>query len=253
MYTSIQQDFNFSTKDFNIALSVISTLLFFIIYWFVAQSKRIKNFFEDKYDTDQASYRFIVFTKFFGLISMGFFPAIICITFIPDCSLKSIGLYINPATTYFSLVWISALLLIVVPLTYFSAKNPKNWKNYPQIRAKYWTNRMLIMNGVGWFVYLFGYELLFRGILLFVLEDEMGLWPAIIINVAMYSATHIPKGLDETIGAIPLGFVLCILTLLSGTIWIAFFVHVAMAWTNTYTSFYFNPITNHISKKENEK
>ena len=44
------------------------------------------------------------------------------------------------------------------------------------------------------------------------------MWPAIAINIALYSATHILKGLDETIGAIPLGFVLCLLTISSGTI-----------------------------------
>ena len=69
----------------------------------------------------------------------------------------------------------------------------------------------------------------------------VGMWIAIAINTAMYSATHIPKGLDETIGAIPLGIVLCLLTIASGTIWIAFLVHVAMAWTNSLTAFKFHP------------
>jgi membrane protease YdiL (CAAX protease family) len=67
------------------------------------------------------------------------------------------------------------------------------------------------------------------------------MWPAITINSALYSATHIPKGLDETIGAIPLGFVLSLLTISSGTIWIAFIVHVVMAWTNTFTALKFHP------------
>ena len=31
------------------------------------------------------------------------------------------------------------------------------------------------------------------------LIDPLGMWPAIAINIALYSATHIPKGLDETI------------------------------------------------------
>ena len=81
---------------------------------------------------------------------------------------------------------------------------------------------------------------------MFPLIEPLGVWPAIAVNIALYSATHIPKGLDETIGAIPLGLVLCLLTLSSGTIWIAFFVHVAMAWTNTFTALRFNPDTNYI-------
>ena len=118
---------------------------------------------------------------------------------------------------------------------------PKNLLNYPQIRAKVWTKKMLFINALGWFLYLFGYEFLFRGILLIPLVEALGMWPAIAINIALYSATHIPKGLDETLGAIPLGFVLCLLTISSGTIWIAFIVHVVMAWTNTFTALKFHP------------
>ena len=100
---------------------------------------------------------------------------------------------------------------------------------------------MVYLNLLGWFLYLFGYEFLFRGVLLIPVVKALGVWPAIAINVAIYSATHIPKGLDETVGAIPLGLALCLLTLATGTIWIAFLVHVTMAWTNTLTSLKFNP------------
>ena len=107
----------------------------------------------------------------------------------------------------------------------------------------------MLTEGLGWFIYLFGYELLFRGILLFPLVAAIGVWPAIGVNIALYSATHIPKGVEETIGAVPLGLVLCILTLLSGNIWIAFLVHVLMAWTNTFTALHFNPEMTYASKK----
>ncbi|MBW6536391.1 MAG: CPBP family intramembrane metalloprotease [Mariniphaga sp.] len=99
----------------------------------------------------------------------------------------------------------------------------------------------MVINLLGWFLYLLGYEFLFRGILLFSLVEPLGVWPAIAVNIALYSATHIPKGLAEAIGAIPLGLIFCLLTLASGTIWIAFIVHVAMAWTNSLTSVKFNP------------
>jgi membrane protease YdiL (CAAX protease family) len=151
------------------------------------------------------------------------------------------GLTIKPETTFFSMVWILGLSALVVPLAYISAKKPKNLVNYPQIRAKEWTWKTVFINALGWALYLFGYEMLFRGTLLFPLVQSIGVWPAIAINIALYSATHIPKGLDETIGAVPLGLVLCVLTLLSGTIWIAFFVHLALAWTNSFTALKFHP------------
>ena len=166
--------------------------------------------------------------------------------FLKDFSLSDYGLVYIEETTLYSIVWTLGLSVLVIPLVHFSARKPKNLVNYPQIRAKVWTKKMVYMNALGWFLYLFGYEFLFRGVLLFPLIEPLGVWPAIAVNIALYSATHIPKGLDETIGAIPLGLVLCLLTLSSGTIWIAFFVHVAMAWTNTFTALRFNPETNYI-------
>ena len=110
-----------------------------------------------------------------------------------------------------------------------------------QIRARIWTHKTVLLNIVGWALYLFGYEFLFRGILLFPLAETLGVWPAIAVNIALYSTTHIPKGMQETIGAIPFGLVLSLLTLASGNIWIAFVVHLAMALTNSFTSLKYHP------------
>lgn len=224
-----------------ICLPIMLTLVFFVLYWFTAQSTKIKDRFYAKYDFDTASTKHIFFTKYFGLISMGILPTAICLILLPQITLGELGLTIIPETALFTVVWTVGLSLLVMPLAYFSAKNPKNHVNYPQIRAKIWTKKTMVINGLGWFLYLLGYEFLFRGVLLVPLVEPLGMWPAIAINVAMYSATHIPKGLDETIGAAFLGFVLCLLTLASGTIWIAFIVHVVMAWTNTFTSLKYNP------------
>jgi membrane protease YdiL (CAAX protease family) len=176
---------------------------------------------------------------------MGVVPTILCLAFIPEISLSQLGLSVIPETTLFTVVWTVGLCALTIPLAFFSAKNPKNFVNYPQIRTKVWSKKTLFLSLLGWAIYLFGYEFLFRGVLFVPLVEPLGLWPAIAINVALYSATHIPKGLDETIGAIPLGIVLCLLTLASGTIWIAFIVHLSMAWTNNLVSLKYNPDINY--------
>ncbi len=238
---SFPVDLSWSSLDLRVCLPIVLALVFFVVYWFTAQSESIKQRFYKKYDHDTASIKHIFFTKYFGFISMGVAPTVICLALIPDISLADYGLTIIPETTVFTLVWTLGLCVLVIPLAYFSAKKPKNLVNYPQIRAKEWTSKTLFINLLGWALYLFGYEFLFRGTLLIPLVEPLGVWPAIAINIALYSATHIPKGLDETIGAIPLGIVLCLLTLASGTIWIAFIVHVAMAWTNSLTALRFHP------------
>ena len=244
MFESFEVNTSWSATDTQVFLPIFFALIFFVTYWFTAQSEKIKAMFFAKNDPDQASIKHIFFTKYFGFISMGVIPTILCLIFVPGISLADYGLTIIPETTMFTLAWTIGLSILVIPLAYFSAKKPKNLVNYPQIRAKNWTKKTLFINLLGWALYLFGYEFLFRGTLLIPLVEPLGVWPAIAINIALYSATHIPKGLDETLGAIPLGLVLCLLTLASGTIWIAFIVHVAMAWTNSLTALKHHPDIN---------
>ncbi len=241
MYQYFDFDYSWNAEKTRVFVPIVSALVFFVIYWFTAQSPKIKQRFYDKYEFDEASTKHIFFTKYFGFISMGIAPTIVCSLFIPDISLADYGLTFIPETTFFTIVWTVGLSAVIIPLAAFSAKKPKNLVNYPQIRAKNWTRKTYVLNLLGWALYLFGYEFLFRGILFIPLIEPMGLWGAIAVNIALYSATHIPKGLDETIGAIPLGLGLCFLTVASGTIWIAFLVHVAMAWTNSLTALKHHP------------
>ena len=241
MFNYYPIDFSLKPNDLKTIVPILLALVFFVVYWFTANSDKIKTKFYSKNDFDTASVKHIFFTKYFGFIAMGVIPTIICLLTIKDLTLADYGLTIIPETTLFTIIWTLGLCVLVIPLAAFSAKKPKNLVNYPQIRAKNWTKSIYFKNLLGWALYLFGYEFLFRGILLIPLVDTLGMWPAIAINIALYSATHIPKGLDETIGAIPLGFVLCLLTLASGTIWIAFIVHVAMAWTNSLTALKHHP------------
>ncbi|MFM8595864.1 MAG: lysostaphin resistance A-like protein [Flavobacteriales bacterium] len=216
-------------------------LIGFVVFWFGSKSEKIKARYFARHDHDRAWLKFIYMTKWLGFFSMGIFPLLILLLLEPQRGLSYYGLNFRSDTLIFNLLVTTGLLLIVIPLAAFSAKKEKNLINYPQIRAKIWTKKTYRLNLLGWAVYLIGYELLFRGLLLFPLVEAYGIWLAIAVNVALYSATHIPKGLDETIGAIPLGFVLCLLTLMAGNIWIAIIVHIGMAWTNSLTALKHHP------------
>ncbi|MBK8558078.1 MAG: CPBP family intramembrane metalloprotease [Lewinellaceae bacterium] len=69
----------------------------------------------------------------------------------------------------------------------------------------------------------------------------MGVWPAIAINTSLYAITHVPKGETEGIGAIPLGVLFCLITLESGTIWVAVLVHWVMSLSNEWLSLKHHP------------
>ncbi|MDR2542473.1 MAG: CPBP family intramembrane metalloprotease [Treponema sp.] len=250
MYNYFEMNLEWTPLNMQVVVPILCALVFFVAYWFAAKSESIKSSFYKKYDFDKASANHIFFTKCAGFFLMGVLPTIICLLLIDGLTLAGIGLTFYTETAFFTLVWTVGLCILVIPIASFSARKPKNLINYPQIRAKTWTRSIYYKNLIGWALYLFGYELLFRGVLFMPLIGPLGIWPAVAINVALYSATHIPKGLDETIGAIPLGAVLCLLTAASGTIWIAVIVHIAMAWTNCLTALKHHP---EIHYRPNEK
>lgn len=233
-------DSNFSHKDFIVCLTLGISLLGFCLFWFVSKSKKLEKEYIQKHGEEKASEKFILFTKYWGFVWMGVIPALVCLVFIPDYSLADYGVKWNGDTGLISLYWIAGLSAAVTVINYFNARKPKSQSMYPQIRSKVWNKNLLFKYFAGWFFYLLGYEFMFRGIMFFPLVDILGVWPAVAVNTAMYSATHIPKGLDETIGAAVLGIVLCLLTLQTGTIWIALFVHVALAWTNSWFALFHN-------------
>ena len=247
---AIPIDFSLSNQAWLLSVPILLTLVGFSVFWFISKDSGIKRRFYEESDTNLDNTNHIFFTKVVGFLSMGLIPLVIMLILFPNTDLAYYGFTIIPETSMLSLLWIVLLSIAVIPLAYFSAKKPKNLLNYPQIRAREWSRRTFYLNLFGWFIYLVGYEVLFRGTLLFPIYQLVGLWPAIAINVALYAATHIPKGIEETIGAVPLGIVLCILTLQTGTLWIAIFVHVALAWTNSLTALKFHPDIHYKSRKK---
>ena len=85
------------------------------------------------------------------------------------------------------------------------------------------------MLAVGWISYLVAYELLFRGYLLFSCLQAFGIWPAVTLNVALYSSLHLHTGMKEAMAAIPFGIVLIFATLLSESIIPAVILHAVQA------------------------
>jgi len=234
-------DLTFYHENLRIFIPIVAGLIGFIIFWFTQKSDRLKQKYLNRLGQDKGSARFINSTRYLGGFTIGILPSVVYLIAFPETSFSDVGLTLYRDTIIKTILWIVGLSIVVIMLAFFSARKPENLINYPQIRAAEWNRKMIAGNMVSWAAYLLGYELFFRGVLLFPLVGNIGLWPAIAVNIGLYSATHIPKGLSETIGAIPLSIVLCLLSVSTGTIWIAFFVHLAMAWTNFLTALKHNP------------
>lgn len=221
--------------EVNAILSISALTFAYTVYHFLIRSEALQARFEQKWGKEQTKIYWIYFQRWLGVVLYGVIPLVL--VFIQQIDCQEVGLaFKHPVPT---LLWTLGLSALVIPLNYFAAKAPDNQAMYPQIRIQPpWPRALLINSAFTWFAYLLAYEFAFRGFLFFTCEKEMGLPLAISVNVSLYVLVHIAKGWKEAVGAVPLGIVLCLLTYQTGTIWIAFLVHVVMAWANEWWSYY---------------
>lgn len=210
----------------------------FSIYHFVSISDKTRSQFENKYGAVKGHTKMTLFNRYLGAATIGIIPAIVLVLVMG----KSFGDYgLKFQNGLLSLYWIAGIACIVVPMNFFNSRKDKNLAFYPNIREKEWSKGLVASNALSWMAYLFGYELMFRGLLLFATVPILGEWPAIALNAALYALVHVPKNLPETVGAVPLGILLCLITLTTGTIWVAFFVHITLALSNSFFSLKHHP------------
>jgi membrane protease YdiL (CAAX protease family) len=173
-----------------------------------------------------------------GFLLFGVIPFIILLATSKE-PLHEYGLNFKnfPAT----LRWLCLFMPVVVVFDFFMARSEKNLSSYPQIREKEWSYATLLKSTLTWILYLAGYEYMFRGFLLFSCSHYFCSSLSIAINTLIYSLAHINKGISEILGSIPLGIILCIITLNTGSIVFAFIIHVTLALGNEWFSIYANP------------
>lgn len=222
----------------NVAISVAVVTIAFLIYHFASGSETLKHKIEVWLGETDTSYRLVLFNRFLGMLVYGGLP-LLAIVFMADTHLQDFGFRSQPGID--SWMWIAILSVVIIIMNFFNAPNKANLAMYPQMRIPVWTANTLFISAITWILYLAAYEFMFRGFLLYALYDELGMIAAIAINTSIYSLVHVPKGRNEALGALPLGILLCYLTLITGNILIAFSVHVVMALTNEWFSLRVHP------------
>jgi membrane protease YdiL (CAAX protease family) len=208
------------------------------VFHFVSLSGKVRQGFISRYGPQRGAVNFTLFCRYLGGFTIGIIPAAVMLAVLGQ-PLSDFGVHFQDGM--FSLYWVLALTTIFIFINYFNTQKEKHLAFYPNVRAEEWSLGLVANAALSWAVYLFGYELMFRGFLLFASIPLLGAWPAIVLNVVFYVLVHVPKNLEESIGSAPLGLLLCLITLTTGTIWVAVFSHIALAWSNLLFSIKHHP------------
>ena len=228
---------SFNSISFKITVILFLIIIFYYCYYFFANSQYLKNFISRNENEQRNKVVLFLAEKFTGFLFLGFVPGIIYYFTLGPFWIQ-FGLNLKILAD--NIILIALLVIIIAALIYLNQKlRPSN--NSLQMNFQEWNIRLFTLDVVGWLGYLAAYEFLFRGILLFACYDYFGFWPAIAVNVVIYSAIHMVNGKDQTIGALFFGTLACYLTLSRGTIFIPFFMHASLSLFSDYFSIKFNP------------
>lgn len=205
-----------------IAISIIGYLL----YFYFLKSEIIRQHFQKLFHPRKASFYWVQFTRGIAFMCMAILPLVFIL--FCDHTFWSPNFTWKNQDSLFTFI----LAIILIPLGAINSRSKDHLIQYPQVRMDKWNPIEYIINILSWGIYLLGYEYLFRGVLFMGLLPFFSSLQAIAINTTLYSLAHLYKGKKETLGSIPLGIVLCLITLETRTIWTAFAVHWIMASNN---------------------
>ena len=142
---------------------------------------------------------------------------------------------------------------VMIAFNHFhTSRNAKIREQYPEMRYSDWTINRVLLDASGWFLFLFGYEFLFRGLVLHASLAVMPVFWAILLNITLYAIAHLPKSKDEVIGAFFFGIILCLVTIKTGNIWFAVILHFIQAFSTGLFSIMNNKDMHFLTQKSND-
>lgn len=126
----------------------------------------------------------------------------------------------------------AGIAALCLPIVWMASRKPGFTDHYPETRLDgSWSPARMRNNAWSWLVYLVGYELCFRGLLLFPVADLLGAPIALAWMTALYVLVHFNKNGQETAACLLMGFVFGGVALWAGSAWPAALAHWLIAMT----------------------
>jgi membrane protease YdiL (CAAX protease family) len=121
--------------------------------------------------------------------------------------------------------------LVVFVLILIFCRTPAFLRTYPlyQPIGSRWTWKLFLFYQVCQFIYMFGWEFIFRGYLLFSTKKELGIIPALILQMIPFAFLHLGKPEMEVYGSVLAGLFLGLIALRANSFLPCVFLHFTVA------------------------
>ena len=225
-------EINFLENNYWAGLIIIGVMGFYYLYYYTSESKSMQRVIQRFFSEEDNGLALFFYKKICGLLFLGIIPGIVYFT-VFDASGDKFGLSFSHLSSSFLLI--AGLILLTAVVLFFHHRGKPD-RSTLQFYPSQWNTSLFMLNALGWSLYLIAYEFLFRGILLFECYEHLGFWPAVAINVSLYSAIHMVNGKDQTAGALVFGTLACYFALTRGTLLIPIFMHLSLSILSNFYS-----------------
>ncbi|MCB0745392.1 MAG: CPBP family intramembrane metalloprotease [Ignavibacteriae bacterium] len=211
------------TLDQKVVTIFLSSIILFTVSWYFSNPKFFNEIFTfhkqfDPLLEDFASYTYWFILDFFLFLVIPF----LIIKFLFKEKIKNYGLVIGNKNIGFSLTALS--ILVFLPIIYFISTS-ENFSSYFPLMQKAKDDLIIfIIYELLLLLFLFSWEFIFRGFILFGLEKRFGLY-AIFIQMIPFVILHNGKPFLETFASIFGGLFLGYLALRTRSILYGFLIH----------------------------
>lgn len=124
----------------------------------------------------------------------------------------------------FILIFILLLTIVYKQSRYASLKNQKPYGSIVHLSSPFFILYFIVRT-----IFLFAYELWFRGFLLFDSIAWLGITMTVTVNVFLYVLLHIFNSKKEILVCIPFGLLVCFFNILFNAAWPAIILHIGVS------------------------
>ena len=197
---------------------IISYVIIFVLSW-ISKITNNHRLFNDEGDITQKPGN-LLGIHVIGIMWLGLVPVILLKLSVFET------LFGNGITEISAFFTFALLYILVITIAHKQGQNINSTgllsnEMFLKLTPSFFTRYFIIRA-----LYLFVYELWFRGFLLFECINQFGIPAAITLNIFLYTLLHIFKSKKEILACIPFGLIVCFLSIYFNAVWPAIILHI---------------------------
>lgn len=212
--------------DKKVVIVFLSVAVLQTVSWYYTSRKFFRVNFYYQYFSDNEFVQLYEYLFWFigDFLSLFLLPLLIIKLLFKE-KISDYGVKFGDYKVGFIITFIS--IAVMLPILWFVSASPEFAVKYPhlQMAKSNWT--IFIIYEIGMFTYLFAWEFIWRGFMLFGLEEKFGYY-AVLIQMIPFVILHNGKPELETFGAILGGIILGIVALRTRSFIYGVFIHFAI-------------------------